>query len=171
MPQGDNTPVDKLVLQLPGVNYDSAASNPNFHVRSEYANVQTRINGFVLPEGVSGLGPVIDTNFIGSMSLLTGTLPAQYGLAPPASSTSPAEPFPRRAAASASTAAASNTITPSFDYGGSVDNTQYFFSGRGNWNDLGIENPTSSVNAHPRPYRSGQVLRLCVDLDQRFDSG
>jgi hypothetical protein len=37
-PQGDNTPVDKLVLQLPGVNYDSAASNPNFHVRGEYAN-------------------------------------------------------------------------------------------------------------------------------------
>jgi hypothetical protein len=33
-----------------------------------------------LPEGVSGLGPVIDTNFIGSLSLLTGTLPAQYGL-------------------------------------------------------------------------------------------
>jgi hypothetical protein len=62
------------------VNYDSAVSNPNFHVRGEYANVQTRINGLVLPEGVSGLGPVIDTNFIGSLSLLTGTLPAQYGL-------------------------------------------------------------------------------------------
>jgi len=32
MPQGDNTPIDKLVLQFPGVSYDSAASNPNFHV-------------------------------------------------------------------------------------------------------------------------------------------
>jgi hypothetical protein len=73
LPQGDNTPVDKLILQLPGVSYDSAASNPNFHVRNEYANVQTRINGVLLPEGVSGLGPVIDTNFIGSMSLLTGS--------------------------------------------------------------------------------------------------
>jgi TonB-dependent Receptor Plug Domain len=79
-PQGDNNPVDKLVLQFPGVNYDSAVSNPNFHVRGEYNNVQTRINGLVLPEGVSGLGPVIDTNFIGSISLLTGALPAQYGL-------------------------------------------------------------------------------------------
>jgi hypothetical protein len=80
MPQGDNAPVDKVILQLPGVSYDSAVANPNFHVRNEYANVQYRINGILLPEGVSGLGPVIDTNFIGSMSLLTGTLPAQYGL-------------------------------------------------------------------------------------------
>ena len=74
MPQGDNTPIDKLILQFPGVSYNSAASNPNFHVRSEYANVQTRINGVVIPEGVSGLGALIDTNFIAKISLLTGTL-------------------------------------------------------------------------------------------------
>ncbi len=65
---------------MPGVSYDSAVSNPSFHVRGEYANVQTRINGVVVPEGVSGLGPFLDTNFIGSMSLLTGALPAEYGL-------------------------------------------------------------------------------------------
>jgi hypothetical protein len=64
LPQGDNTSIDKVVLQLPGVSYDSAVANPNFHVRNEYANVQTRINGIVLPEGVSGLGSVIDTNFV-----------------------------------------------------------------------------------------------------------
>ena len=40
----------------------------------------TGSTAFVLPDGVSGLGPVLDTNFIGSLSLLTGTLPAQYGL-------------------------------------------------------------------------------------------
>ena len=34
------------------------------------------------------------------------------------------------------------TFTPSFDYGGSIGNTQYFVTGRGNWNNLGIENPT-----------------------------
>ena len=51
LPQGDNTPIDKVILQLPGVSYDSAVSNPNFHVRSEYANAQIRINGVVLPEG------------------------------------------------------------------------------------------------------------------------
>jgi hypothetical protein len=67
LPQGDNTPIDKVILQMPGVSYDSALSNPSFHVRNEYANVQIRINGVVLPEGVSGLGPFLDTNFIGRM--------------------------------------------------------------------------------------------------------
>ena len=80
MPQGENTPIDKVILQLPGVSYNSAASNPNFHVRNEYANVQIRIDGVVVPEGVSGLGTYLDTNFIARMSLLTGALPAQYGL-------------------------------------------------------------------------------------------
>jgi hypothetical protein len=147
MPQGDNTPVDKLVLQLPGVNYDSAASNPNFHVRGEYANVQTRINGLVLPEGVSGLGPVIDTNFIGSLSLLTGTLPAQYGLRTAGVLDITSRAFSISGGSVSVYGGSNSTITPSFDYGGGVDNTQYFFSGRGNWNNLGIENPTSSINA------------------------
>jgi outer membrane receptor protein involved in Fe transport len=147
MPQGDNTPVDKLVLQMPGVNYDSAASNPNFHVRGEYANVQTRINGLVLPEGVSGLGPVIDTNFIGSLSLLTGTLPAQYGLRTAGVLDITSRAFSTPGGSVSIYGGSNGTITPSFDYGGSVDNTQYFFSGRGNWNNLGIENQTSSINA------------------------
>jgi outer membrane receptor protein involved in Fe transport len=147
MPQGDNTPVDKLVLQLPGVNYDSAVSNPNFHVRGEYANVQTRINGLVLPEGVSGLGPVIDTNFIGSLSLLTGTLPAQYGLRTAGVLDITSRAFSTPGGSVSIYGGSNSTITPSFDYGGSVGDTQYFFSGRGNWNNLGIENPTSSVNA------------------------
>jgi outer membrane receptor protein involved in Fe transport len=147
MPQGDNTPVDKLVLQLPGVNYDSAASNPNFHVRGEYANVQTRINGFVLPEGVSGLGPVIDTNFIGSLSLLTGTLPAQYGLRTAGVLDITSRSFSTPGGSVSIYGGSQSTITPSFDYGGSVGDTQYFFTGRGNWNNLGIENTTSAANA------------------------
>jgi outer membrane receptor protein involved in Fe transport len=146
MPQGDNTPVDKLVLQLPGVSYDSAASNPNFHVRGEYANVQTRINGLVLPEGVSGLGPVIDTNFIGSLSLLTGTLPAQYGGRTAGILDITSRAFSTPGGSISIYGGSNSTITPSFDYGGSIGDTQYFFSGRGNWNQLGIENPTPSVN-------------------------
>jgi hypothetical protein len=146
-PQGDNMPVDKLVLQFPGVNYDSAVSNPSFHVRGEYANVQTRINGLVLPEGVSALGPAIDTNFIGSLSLLTGTLPAQYGLRTAGVLDITSRAFSTPGGSVSIYGGSNSTITPSFDYGGSVENTQYFFSGRGNWNNLGIENTTSSVNA------------------------
>jgi outer membrane receptor protein involved in Fe transport len=147
MPQGDNTPVDKVILQLPGVSYDSAVANPNFHVRNEYANVQYRINGILLPEGVSGLGSVIDTNFIGSMSLLTGTLPAQYGLRTAGVIDITSRTFSVPTGTVSYYGGSRETMTPSFDFGGSAGNTQYFATARGNWNSLGIENTTASLNA------------------------
>ena len=147
MPQGDNTPIDKVILQMPGVSYDSAVSNPDFHVRNEYANVQYRINGVVIPEGVSALGPVIDTNFVASMSLLTGTLPAQYGLRTAGVLDITSRAFAAPSGDISLYGGSHQTFTPSFDYGGSVGNTQYFVTARGNWNALGLENPTSSPDA------------------------
>jgi outer membrane receptor protein involved in Fe transport len=147
MPQGDNTPIDKVILQMPGVSYDSAVSNPDFHVRNEYANVQYRINGVVVPEGVSALGPVLDTNFIGSLSLLTGTLPAQYGLRTAGVLDITSRSFATPGGEVSLYGGSRQTITPSFDYGGSVGSTEYFVSARGNWNALGLENPTSSPDA------------------------
>jgi outer membrane receptor protein involved in Fe transport len=147
LPQGDNTPIDKVILQMPGVSYDSAVANPDFHVRNEYANVQYRINGVLLPEGVSGLGPVLASNFIGSMALLTGTLPAQYGLRTAGVLDITSRSFSTPSGSISLYGGSRETFTPSFDYGGSVGNTQYFVTARGNWNSLGIENPTSTLNA------------------------
>ena len=147
LPQGDNTPIDKVILQLPGVSYDSAVSNPNFHVRNEYANMQIRINGIVVPEGVSSLGPVLDTNFIGGMSLLTGTLPAEYGLRTAGVLDITSRSFAAPSGEISLYGGSRQTFTPSFDYGGSVGNSEYFVSARGNWNGLGLENPTAGLNA------------------------
>jgi hypothetical protein len=147
MPQGANAPLDRLVLAFPGVNTDSAASGQNFHVRGEYSNVQTRINGLVVPEGISSLGPMIDTSFIGSLSLLTGALPAQYGLRTAGVLDITSRAFSTPAGSLSVYGGSHQTITPSFDYGGGIGDTQYFFAGRGNWNSLGIENPTSSIDA------------------------
>jgi outer membrane receptor protein involved in Fe transport len=147
LPQGDNTPIDKVILQMPGVSYDSAVSNPSFHVRNEYANVQIRINGVVLPEGVSGLGPFLDTNFIGSMSLLTGALPAQYGLRTAGVLDITSRSFAAPGGEISVYGGSRQTFTPSFDYGGSVGKSEYFVSARGNWNDLGLENTTAGINA------------------------
>jgi hypothetical protein len=147
MPQGDNTPIDKVILQMPGVSYDSAVSNPSFHVRNEYANVQYRINGVTIPEGVSGLGPVIDTNFIGSISLLTGTLPAQYGLRTAGVLDITSRSFAVPGGEVSLYGGSRQTFTPSFDYGGGFGNSEYFVTARGNWNALGIENTTGSLDA------------------------
>ena len=147
LPQADNTPIDKVILQMPGVSYDSAVSNPSFHVRGEYANVQTRINGVVVPEGVSGLGPFLDTNFIGSMSLLTGALPAEYGLRTAGVLDITSRAFAAPSGEISLYGGSRETFTPSFNYGGSAGNSEYFVSARSNWNDLGIENPTPGLNA------------------------
>jgi len=147
MPQADNAPLDKVILQLPGVSYDSAVANPNFHVRNEYANVQIRINGVVVPEGVSGLGMFLDTNFIGSMSLLTGALPAQYGLRTAGVLDITSRAFATPGGDISLYGGSRQTFTPSFDYGGSAGNSEYFVTARGNWNNLGIENTTPALNA------------------------
>jgi len=158
LPQGDNTPIDKVILQMPGVSYDSAVSNPNFHVRNEYANVQIRINGVVLPEGVSALGPFLDTNFIGSMSLLTGTLPAQYGLRTAGVLDITSRGFATPGGEVSVYGGSRQTITPSIDYGGSVGNSEYFVSARGNWNSLGLENPTPGINANHDQTQQGKFF-------------
>jgi outer membrane receptor protein involved in Fe transport len=164
LPQADNTPIDKVILQLPGVSYDSAVSNPNFHVRNEYANVQIRINGVVLPEGVSALGPFLDTNFIGSMTLLDGTLPAQYGLRTAGVLDITGRSFAQPGGDISLYGGSFQTITPSFDYGGSIGNSEYFVSARGNWNGLGLENPTPGPNAIHDDTQQGKFFSYASTL-------
>ena len=79
LPQGTNATLDKVLLQAPGVSQDSAASG-ELHVRNEHANLQYRINGIMLPDGVGAFGQFLDTGIVGSLALITGALPAQYGL-------------------------------------------------------------------------------------------
>ena len=76
LPAGSNTPINDVLLQAPGVAQDSFGQ---FHVRGEHANNQFRINGVILPEGITGFGQTVDARFINRMDFLTGALPAQYG--------------------------------------------------------------------------------------------
>ena len=147
MPQADNQPLDKLILQFPGVSYNSAISNPNFHIRGDYANAQIRINGIVVPEGVSALGPFLDTNFIGNISLLTGALPAEYGLRTAGVLDITSRSFATPGGEVSFYGGSRQTFTPSIDYGGSFGNSEYFVSARGNWNGLGLESATPTLNA------------------------
>ncbi len=164
LPQAANTPIDKVILQMPGVSYNSAVSNPSFHVRGEYANVQTRINGVVVPEGVSGLGPFLDTNFIGSMSLLTGALPAEYGLRTAGVLDITSRAFAAPGGEVSLYGGSRQTFTPSFDYGGGFGNSEYFVSARGDWNGLGIENPTPGLNATHDQTQQGKFFGYASTL-------
>jgi outer membrane receptor protein involved in Fe transport len=147
LPQGANTPVDKILLQAPGVTQDSAQGGL-LHVRNEHANVQYRINGIMLPDGVGGFGQVLESGFIGSLSLITGVLPAQYGLRTSALVDITTKSQPAQGGGSVSIyGGGRQTITPSIEYGGVVGQTEYFVIGRYLANNLGIENPTPMLNA------------------------
>ena len=76
-PQGDNQPFNRLLLQAPGVAQDSFGQ---LHVRNDHANLQFRINGVQLPEGINVFGQALQTRLANSVALITGSLPAQYGL-------------------------------------------------------------------------------------------
>jgi outer membrane receptor protein involved in Fe transport len=166
LPQGTNTTLDKVLLQAPGVSQDSAASG-ELHVRNEHANLQYRINGIAIPDGVGGFGQFLDSSIIGRLDLLTGALPAQYGLRTAGVLDIQTRTDAFNNSGSVSVYGGSHgTITPSFEYGGTVGQTQYFVSGRYFGSSLGLENPTPSREAiHDRTSQQKGFLYLSTVLD------
>ena len=106
--------------RLREVSQDSAASGL-LHVRNDHANVQFRINGVMLPDGLTGFGSILDASWIGSIALIVARSLPNTDCAPSASLTSrPAPTFSITAVKSAFTAAAKersrrqfNTAAPS----------------------------------------------------------
>lgn len=144
-PQGQDRSLTNLLLQAPGVALDSYGV---IHVRNEHANVQYRIDGVIVPESITGFGQTIDVRLADSISLLTGTLPAQYGYR-----TAGVVNITTRTGAFANGGdvgfygGSRGTIEPSATIKGSSGGLNYFASGSYLRNDLGIENPTSSHDA------------------------
>ena len=166
LPQGTNTPLDKVLLQTPGVSQDSAASG-DLHVRNEHANLQYRINGIMLPDGVGAFGQIIDTGIVGNLALITGALPAQYGLrtAGVLDIQTKADAFNNSGSISVY-GGSHGTINTSLEYGGTIGQTQYFVSGRYLNNNLGIENPTPAYNAiHDNTSQEKGFLYLSTVID------
>jgi len=164
LPQGTNASLDKVLLQAPGVTQDSAASG-NLHVRNDHANLQYRINGIIIPDGVSGFGQLLETSFAGNVTLITGALPAQYGF----HNTGIVDITTRSGAQQPGGTISiygggHDQWTPSFEYGGSSGRTEYFFTGRGFFSDLGLENPTPAYNAIHDQTQQGRAFAYVSTL-------
>ncbi|MGO8678940.1 MAG: TonB-dependent receptor domain-containing protein [Limisphaerales bacterium] len=146
LPQGENAPFNQVLLRAPGVAQDSAV-NGDLHLRGEHANIQYRINDVLLPEGISGFGTELDTRFVDSLRLITGSLPAQYGFRTAGIVDLHTKSGAFEPGGSASVYGGSyDTIKPGFEYGGAKGNLNYFVDGSYNHSDLGIENTTGSSN-------------------------
>jgi outer membrane cobalamin receptor len=146
LPQGDQSQLQQVLLQAPGVAADSYGQ---IHIRNEHNNVQYRLDGVQLPEGLSVFGQALETRFAHSMSLITGALPAQYGfrqagvvdITTKSGTTDPGGQITMYGGAR-------STLQPSFEYGGRSGAIDYFVSGDYLHSNLGIENPANRFNAN-----------------------
>ncbi len=144
-PQGDNQPFNQLILQAPGVAQDSFGQ---LHVRGDHANIQFRINGVQLPEGINVFGQSLQTRLANSVALITGALPAQYGLRTAGVIDIQTKTGTLNPGGSVTMYGGSqSTIYPSAEWGGRVGQIDYYATGEYLQNALGIENPAPTFNA------------------------
>jgi outer membrane receptor for ferrienterochelin and colicins len=167
-PGGDNTLLNQVIMQAPEVAQDSFGQ---FHIRGEHNGLQYRLNGIILPEGISVFGQSLDPRLISSMSLVTGALPAEYGLR-----TAGIIDITTKSGIQAPGGAVSlyggshRTLEPSFNYGGGAGSFSYLVTGSFLRNDLGIESPDGSSNPihdHTTQYHGFGYFEDILDDDNR----
>lgn len=146
MPQGDNTPLNQLLLQAPGVVQDSFGQ---LHVRGDHANLQYRIDGVIIPESISGFGQALDVRSIDSLKFLTGALPAQFGYR-----TAGIIDITTKSGAKLGNGGSvgvyggsQGTFEPSFELHGNQGRWSYYLTADFLRSDIGIENPTPARTA------------------------
>ena len=79
LPQGEATPLNEVLLQMPGVALDQ---NQEIHVRGEHLGIQYEMNGVLLPLDLNTdptFTQLLNSQFAKSVSLADGILPARYG--------------------------------------------------------------------------------------------
>ena len=165
MPLGTTTPLNQVLLQAPGVVQDSFGE---LHVRGDHGNLQYRIDGIILPESISGFGQTLDTRIINSVSLLTGALPAQYGLRSAGVISIDTRSGARlgNGGSVGVTAGSRGTFEPALSLHGHQGRWSWFFSGDYLKNDIGIENPTPADSAiHDKTWQGRGFGELSYLLD------
>jgi outer membrane receptor protein involved in Fe transport len=146
LPQGTNTSMNDVLLQAPGVVQDSFGA---LHIRGEHGEIQYRINGVELPEGItSGFSQTFSPRFAQSVSLLEGALPAQYGY-----HTAGVVQIQTKSGESLNGGdietygGQRDTLQPNFELGGSKGNFSYYTTGYYLQNNRGLEPPTPGPEA------------------------
>jgi hypothetical protein len=167
--QGDNATFNQVILRAPGVSQDSFGQ---LHVRDEHANLQFRIDGVLIPEGITGFGQEIDTRLVDSVDLITGSLPAQFGFR-----TTGIIDIHTKQGSAVNGGAVSfyggshETLNPSFELGGAEGQFHYFIEGSYNSNTLGVESPTNSehpIHDQTKQYKGFADFSYIIDDSSRL---
>src|ERR1700677_4245747 len=143
--QGQNTTFNQLLVHTPGVSDDTYGA---IHFRNEDPFYRYYVNGTLLPFGINGFDQDIDTRFVQSVTTKIGALPAYYpeggyGIVDIQTKTGQSLDGSELSLYGGSF----DTIRPTFSYGGTSHNTDFYFTGTYFHDELGLENPTGSENA------------------------
>jgi len=161
-PGGDNIPLNQTLLQAPAVSQDSFGQ---IHLRNDHANVQYRINGLILPEGISFFGQSLSSRFASSIDVITGSLPAEYGLYTTGIVDISTKSGAFQQGGSVGIYGGSHGwLEPSAEYGATVGNFNYYVIGDYLQNNIGIENPTPSYNPIHDFTRQGHGFAYLEDI-------
>lgn len=147
-PGGSNVSLNQVVLQAPSVVQDSFGQ---LHVRGEHNGLQYRVNGVILPEGVSAFGQTLNPRLADKVELITGALPATYGLRTAGIIDITTRDGLENGGEIGVYGGAHNTIHPSVSAQGSSGGFNAFVSADWQTSDLGLESPDgSSTPLHDR---------------------
>ena len=143
-PGGVNVQMNQVLLQAPDVVQDSFGQ---LHVRGDHNDLQYRLNGVILPEGISVFSQTLSPRLVSSLSLITGALPAEYGLRTAGIIDLSTNSGLLQPGGEVSIYGGSHdTIHPAAEYGGSSGNFSYYLTGDVLHTGLGIESPDGSSN-------------------------
>ena len=166
--QGSDASFNQTLLRVPGFAQDSYGQ---LHVRGEHANLQFRINDVLLPEGIAGFGQELDTRFVDSLQVITGSLPAQYGIR-----TAGVIDIHTKSGAFNNGdelgfyGGSYNTYRPSGELAGTTGNFSYFFTGDFLANGIGIESPDGKdypIHDHTEQYHGFGYMQYVIDKTSR----
>jgi outer membrane receptor for ferrienterochelin and colicins len=167
LPSGANVELNQVILQAPGAAQDSFGQ---LHVRGDHGNLQYRLNNVILPEGLSVFGQTLSPRLASNIDLITGALPAQYGLRTAGIVNITTKSGFRNGGEIGVYGGSHGLITPSIEYGGSSGATSGFISGSYTGTDVGIESPDgrgTPLHDHSDQYQAFGFLDHILDDSSR----
>ena len=170
-PGGDNVLMNQVMLQVPDAAQDSFGQ---LHIRGDHNGLQFRLNGIILPDGISVFGQTLPPRLIESMQMIMGSLPAQYGLRSAGIIDLTTKSGSLDPGGSVTLYGGSHgELEPSFDYGGSSGPYTYFVTGDFLRSDLGIESPDGSsdpLHDHTKQHHGFAYGEDVLDADDRISA-